>query len=168
MDEDPANPGRHRVGLWRPEVDVEDNHGDADGEGVKDHGEEDKLAQQRHDKGGGGDDLGEEEEEHGEGEEDGDGEGDFLAAVGGQVEHEDCEEGDAHAGDDQVHSVEQSLSSHGDVEGDVQVGFIATRIKLDISENQQFTIKFIALVTFGNFIFQEAFYVHLLMQSSNN
>ena len=40
---------------------------------VEDHGEEDKLAKEGDDQGGGRDDLGEEEEEHGEGEQDRDG-----------------------------------------------------------------------------------------------
>ena len=40
---------------------------------IEDHGEEDELAKEGDNKGGGGDDLGEEEEEHGEGEQDRDG-----------------------------------------------------------------------------------------------
>ena len=39
-------------------------------ERIEDHGEEDELAKERDNKGGGGDDLGEQEEEHGEGEQD--------------------------------------------------------------------------------------------------
>ena len=77
VDEDSPHPGRHGVGLRGPEVDVEDDHGDADAEGVEDHGEQDELAQQRDDQGGGRDDLGQQEEEHGEGEEDGDGQTDL-------------------------------------------------------------------------------------------
>ena len=46
-------------------------------ERIEDHGEEDELAKERDNKGGGGDDLGEEEEEHGQGEQDGDGQGDL-------------------------------------------------------------------------------------------
>ena len=71
VDEDSPDPGRHGVGLRRPEVDVENHHGDADTEGVEDHGEEDKLAEEGHHQGGGRDDLGEEQEEDSEGEEDG-------------------------------------------------------------------------------------------------
>ena len=71
MDEDSPDPGRHGVGLRGPEVDVENHHGDADTEGVEDHGEEDKLAEEGHHQGGGRDDLGEEQEEHSEGEKDG-------------------------------------------------------------------------------------------------
>ena len=77
VNEDPPHPGRHQVGLRGPEVDVEDDHGDANAEGVEDHGEQDELAQQRNDQGGGRDDLGQQEEEHGEGEEDGDGQTDL-------------------------------------------------------------------------------------------
>ena len=99
---------------------------------VEDHGEEDELAEEGDDQGGGGDDLGEKQEEHSEGEEDGDGEGDLLPTVGGEVEDEDSEEGDAHAGDDQVHRVEQGLPPHGDVEGDVEVGLVAARVEFYI------------------------------------
>ena len=74
MDEDSPHPGRHGVGLRGPEVDVEDHHGDADAEGVEDHGEEDELAEEGNHQGGGRDDLGQQEEEHGEREEDVDGE----------------------------------------------------------------------------------------------
>ena len=54
-------------------MNIEDDHGDADAEGVEDHGEEDKLAEERHNQRGGGDDLGQQQEEHSEGEQDGDG-----------------------------------------------------------------------------------------------
>ena len=56
----------------------------------------------------------------------------LLPGVGGEVEHEHGEEGDAHAGDDEVHGVEQSLPPHGDVEGDVQVGLVTARVELHI------------------------------------
>ena len=46
-------------------------------EGVQDHGEEDKLAEEGDHEGGRGDDLRQQEEEHGEGEKDGDGEADL-------------------------------------------------------------------------------------------
>ena len=101
-------------------------------EGVEDHREEDKLANERNHEGGWGDDLGQEEEEDGEGEQDGDGEGDLLPAVRGQVEDEHGQEGDAHAGDDQVDRVEESLATHSDVEGDVQVGLVAAGVELDV------------------------------------
>ena len=58
--------------------------------------------------------------------------GHLLPGVGGEVEHEHCEEGDAHAGDDEVHGVEQGLPPHGDVEGDVQVGLVTARVELHI------------------------------------
>ena len=46
-------------------------------EGVQDHGEEDKLAEEGDHEGGRGDDLRQQEEEHGEREQDGDGEADL-------------------------------------------------------------------------------------------
>ena len=55
-------------------MNIEDDHGDADAEGVEDHGEEDELAQEGDHQGGWGDDLGQQEEEHSEREEDVDGE----------------------------------------------------------------------------------------------
>ena len=74
VDENLPDPGCHLVGLGAPEVDVEDEDGDTDAEGVEDHGEEDELAQEGDHQGGGGDDLGQQEEEHSEREEDVDGE----------------------------------------------------------------------------------------------
>ena len=50
-------------------------------EGIEDHGEEDKLAKEGDDQGGGGDDLGQEEEEHGEGEQDGDAQGHLVVEL---------------------------------------------------------------------------------------
>jgi len=102
-----------------PEVDVEDADGDADGEGDEDHGEEEVFAQEGHGQRGRGDDFGQQQEKHSEREQNRDAEGDFLARVRGQVEDQDGEEGDAHARDDQVHSVEQSLPPHHQLERDV-------------------------------------------------
>ena len=58
---------------------------------------------------------------------------DLLPTVRREVEHEDGEEADAHAGDDEVDGVEESLPPHGDVEGDVQVGLVTAGVELDIS-----------------------------------
>ena len=43
----------------------------------------------------------------------------FFPAVRGEVKHQNGEEGDAHAGDDEVDRVEQGLAPHGHVECDV-------------------------------------------------
>jgi len=59
LEEDLADPGRHGVGGGRAEVDVEDDDGDDDGQGDEDHGEEQVLADQRHDERRRRDDLGE-------------------------------------------------------------------------------------------------------------
>ena len=64
----------------------------------------------------------------------------LLPGVGGEVEHQHGEEGDAHAGDDEVHGVEQSLPPHGDVEGDVQVGLVAARVDLHVPEDSQLSV----------------------------
>ena len=58
----------------------------------------------------------------------------LLSTVRREVEHQDCEEADAHAGDDEVDGVEQRLPPHGDVEGYVQVGLVTARVKFFISE----------------------------------
>lgn len=60
----------------------------------------------------------------------------LFPAVGRQVEREDGEEGDAHAGDDDVDGVEESLPPHSDVEGDVQVRLVAARVELLVSANK--------------------------------
>ena len=52
----------------------------------------------------------------------------LLSAVRREVEDEDGEEADAHAGDDEVDSVEQGLAPHSHVEGDVKIGFITAGI----------------------------------------
>ena len=124
------------MSLWRSEVDVENHHGDADTKGVEDHGEQDKLAEEGHHQGGGWDDLSQQEEEHSEREEDTDSEGNFLSTVRWEVEDQHGEEADAHAGDDEVDSVEEGLPPHGDVEGDVQVGLVTAGVELDISNSE--------------------------------
>ena len=70
----------------------------------------------------------------------------LLPAVRGKIKYEDGQEGDAHAGDDQVDCVEQGLPPHGDVEGDVQVRLVTASVELDIPlswhlsmANQDFT-----------------------------
>ena len=82
------------------------------------------LTEQWDCEGGRRDDLSEEEEEHSEREQDGDGEGDLLARVGGQVEDQHREEGDAHTRDDQIHGVEQSFTSQLQSEYNVGIGLL--------------------------------------------
>jgi hypothetical protein len=60
----------------------------------------------------------------------------LLAAVRGQIESEYSEEGDAHAGNDDVHSVEERLTAHCDVERDVQVRFIAAGVEFLVPAGQ--------------------------------
>ena len=57
----------------------------------------------------------------------------LLPTVGREVENQDREEADPHAGDDQVDGVEEGLPPHGDVEGDVQVRLVTAGVYLDIS-----------------------------------
>ena len=58
----------------------------------------------------------------------------LFTTIRRQIEDQHSEEADAHAGDDEVNCVEQSLPPHGDVEGDVQVGLVTAGVELDISE----------------------------------
>ena len=59
----------------------------------------------------------------------------LFARVRGEVEGEDGEEGDAHAGDDDVDGVEKGFPPHRDVEGDVEVGLVAARVEPLVPEN---------------------------------
>lgn len=53
----------------------------------------------------------------------------LLATVRGQVESENCEEGDTHTGYDDVNSVEQCLAPHRDVERNVKVRLVAACVE---------------------------------------
>ena len=57
----------------------------------------------------------------------------FFTAVRRQIKDEDSEEGDAHAGDDEVDGVEKSLSSHRDVEGDIEIRFITASVEFHVA-----------------------------------
>ena len=78
---------------------------------------------------------------------------DLLSTVRGEVEHEDGEEADAHAGDDEVDGVEESLSPHGDVEGDVQVGLVAASVVLHVSNGWHLAIRFLNSFALGKYSF---------------
>lgn len=43
----------------------------------------------------------------------------LLPGVGGQVEHQHCEEGDSHTWNDQVNRVEERLAAHRQLEGNI-------------------------------------------------
>lgn len=108
-------------------VDVDGKDGDDNGEGYEDHGEHQVLPDERDGLGGGGDDLLDDEEEDGERHQDRGAEGDLLAAVGGQVEDEDGEEGQADAGHDEEEGVEKGESADDEGVGDGRVGGAAVR-----------------------------------------
>lgn len=57
----------------------------------------------------------------------------LFAAIAGQIKRENREKRYSHAGDDDVHRVEEGLSSHRDVERDVQVRLIAAGVKFLVS-----------------------------------
>lgn len=108
-------------------VDVDGKDGDDDGERDEDHGEHEVLPDERDGFGGGRDDLLDDEEEDGERHQDRGAQGDLLAAVGGQVEDEDGEEGQADAGDDEEEGVEKGESADDEKVGDGRVGGAAVR-----------------------------------------
>lgn len=111
--------------LWRAVVDIQHKNGDDDGEGDKDHGEEEVFANQGYDQRGGGDGLGYDEEEDRQRQQDGDAQRDFLSTVGWQVEDEHGEEGDQQAGDDHVDGVEKRQAADVQGVGDICVDLLA-------------------------------------------
>ena len=54
----------------------------------------------------------------------------LLSGVRGKVEDQNSQEGDAHAGNDEVDGVEEGLAAHRNVKRDVQVRFITASIIL--------------------------------------
>jgi len=60
----------------------------------------------------------------------------LLSAVTWQIKHQHREKGYAHARYYEVDGVKESFPSHGDVEGDVEVRLVATRVKLLVSAIQ--------------------------------
>jgi len=54
----------------------------------------------------------------------------LFTAVARQVKRENSEKRYPHAGDDNVHCVEEGFPPHRDVERDVQVGLVAASVKL--------------------------------------
>jgi len=132
VQEHRVDPAGHPVSAGRAVVHVEHEDGDDDGEGHEDHSEEEVLADERDDERRGRDDLGDEEEEDCEGEQHGDAQGDLLAAVGGEVEHQDREAGDQQAGDDEVDGVEQGEPSDDEEVGDVRVDLVAAVVFLGV------------------------------------
>lgn len=113
-------------------VHVQHEDGDDDGERHEDHGEEEVLADQRDDEGGGGYDLRDEQEENGEGQQHGDTKGDLLAAVGGQIKDQNGETRDQQTRDDEVDGVKQGEPSDDEEVGNVWVDLVATVVFLGI------------------------------------
>jgi len=118
------------VGARAPEIPVDDDDRDQDGDRVHDEGEEQVLGDQRQDQRRRRKNLWDEQQEDDEREQNADAEGHFLAGLGGQVEDEDAEERNENGGQDQVDGVEEGLSPDGDVEGDV--GLRRDRVVVDV------------------------------------
>ena len=118
------------MGARAPEIPVDDDDRDQDGDRVHDEGEEQVLGDQRQDQRRRRKNLWDEQQEDDEREQNADAEGHFLAGLGGQVEDEDAEERNENGGQDQVDGVEEGLSPDGDVEGDV--GLRRDRVVVDV------------------------------------
>ena len=65
----------------------------------------------------------------------------LLSTIGREIEDQNCEEADAHAGDDEVDGVEECFPPHGDVEGDVQVGLVTARVELHIPGQAELLVQ---------------------------
>ena len=57
----------------------------------------------------------------------------FFSTITGKIKDKNCEEGDSHARNNQIYSVEKCLPPHCNVESDIQIRFITTGIKFHIS-----------------------------------
>lgn len=99
-------------------VDVDGKDGDDDGERDEDHGEDQVLPDERDSLRRGGDDLLNDQEENCERHQHWGAERDLLAAVWGQIEDEDGEEGQANAGDDEEEGVEKREPADDEEVGD--------------------------------------------------
>ena len=76
----------------------------------------------------------------------------LLATVRRKIEYKNCEERDAHAGDDQIDGVEEGLSTHRDVERDIKVRLITAEdsTKL-IQSNEVYIWKQVGMIHSKNF-----------------
>ena len=76
----------------------------------------------------------------------------LLATVWRKIEYKNCEERDAHAGDDQIDGVEEGLSTHRDVERDIKVRLITAEnsTKL-IQSNEVYIWKQVGMIHSKNF-----------------
>ena len=73
VEDDYSYTNAEKVKILRKDPTVKSDGNGGSPEGIEDHGEEDKLAEEGDHEGGRGDDLSQEEEEHGEREQDVDG-----------------------------------------------------------------------------------------------
>ena len=113
-------------------VHVQHKDGDDDGERHKDHSEEEVLADQRDNEGGGRYDLRDKQEENGEGQQHRDAKGDLLATVRRQIKDQNRETRDQQTRDDEVDSVKQGEPSDDEEVGNIGVDLVATVVFLCI------------------------------------
>jgi len=111
-------------------VHIEHKDCDDNGQGDKNHSEEEVLPNQGDDQRGGRNGLGDHQEKDSQGEEHRDAECHLLPTVGGQVEDKHSEEGDEQAGDDEVDGVEQRQATDVQRVRDVLVDLL-TAVVLD-------------------------------------
>lgn len=113
-------------------VHVQHKDSDDDGERDEDHGEEEVLADERDNEGGGRYDLCDKQEENGEGQQHRDTKGDLLATVGGQIKDQNSETRDQQTRDDEVDGVKQGEPSDDEEVGNIWVDLVATVVFLCI------------------------------------
>jgi len=138
LDEHHPHPLGHAVGDGRTEVHVQHGYRDDHRQRHQHHGEQQILSQERHRERRGRYYLGQQQEEHRQREEYRDRQGDLLAAVARQVEHQHRQERYAHARYYQIHRVEEGLAAQGDVEHDVGIGFLAAYVERLVPHGRHF------------------------------
>lgn len=62
----------------------------------------------------------------------------LFSRIGRQIEDQDSQEWYSHAWDDEVDSVEEGLTSHADVKGDVNVRFNTASVELFVTNGRYF------------------------------
>ena len=123
------------MGSGSPEVPVDDDDGDQDGDGVHDEGEEQVLGDERQHERRWRQDLWYEQQEDDEWEQNADAQRHLFSGLGGQIEDQDAEEGNEHGRENQVDGVEEGLSADGDVERDVGLCGDWVVVHVEVSRN---------------------------------
>lgn len=128
---DTTHPSGHAVRFWCAVMYIEHKDSDYDGKRNKYHGEKKILSDQRDDKRGGRNGLGDYQEENGEGEENGNTQRHLLATIRRKIENQNGQEGDEQTGNDHVYGVEKRQTANVERVRDIRVDLFAA-VVLDI------------------------------------